>query len=495
MQASEKIKDTSVETHDAPDVRAFIESLREYNRACNFFDEDTEIFITRAPGRLDVMGGIADYSGSLVLQMPIAEATLAAAQRSFKASSNPTIKIVSFTNDYRQELIFEMPLGDFAIDGNPITYAAARDYFRRDKSKHWAAYIAGAFLVLMRERGVRFNESVRLMFASRVPEGKGVSSSAALEVATMQALAAAYDVKLEGRELALLCQKVENLIVGAPCGVMDQIASAYGEANKLLALVCQPAEMQGTISLPSDLRVWGMDSGVRHSVGAGDYGSVRTGAFMGYRVLADLAGLGVEDKNSDGAISINDNLWHGYLANITPSEYEDRFAAHVPREMRGGEFLSRYGGTTDSVTSVNPNRIYAVRQPTQHALYENFRVRTFAQLLQSEATARRNELLGELMFQSHASYSQCGLGSQATDLIVESVRRVKDENGLLYGAKITGGGSGGTVAILGHRDAMTAINKIAQEFERRTNHAPYLFAGSSPGSARFGFLKLNSAHL
>src|SRR5437588_3773446 len=74
---------------------------------------------------------------------------------------------------------------------------------------------------------------------SAVPEGKGVSSSAALEVATMQALAAAYELNIAAEDLALLCQKVENLVVGAPCGVMDQMSVTCAEANRLLELLCQ----------------------------------------------------------------------------------------------------------------------------------------------------------------------------------------------------------------------------------------------------------------
>ena len=151
--------------------------------------------------------------------------------------------------------------------------------------------MAGVFLVLMRELGVRFDHGARLLISSRVPEGKGVSSSAALEVATMSAVAAAFDVEVEPREIALLCQRVENLVVGAPCGVMDQMTSACGEANQLLALICQPAELQGSIQLPEELAVWGLDSGMRHSVGGGDYGSVRAGTFMGYRIIAELSGL------------------------------------------------------------------------------------------------------------------------------------------------------------------------------------------------------------
>jgi L-arabinokinase len=88
-----------------------------------------------------------------------------------------------------------------------------------------------------------------------VPEGKGVSSSAALEVATMSAVAAAFDIEIGPREIALLCQRVENLVVGAPCGVMDQMTSACGEANQLLSLVCQPAELLARSSCPTNWRV------------------------------------------------------------------------------------------------------------------------------------------------------------------------------------------------------------------------------------------------
>src|SRR5947207_11489583 len=109
----------------------------------------------------------------------------------------------------------------------------------------------------------------------------------------MQALAAAYELEISAPELALLCQKVENYVVGAPCGVMDQMTAACGEANRLLALLCQPAELVGQVSLPQTLEVWGIDSGIRHEVGGADYGDVRAGAFMGYRIIAHVAGLSV----------------------------------------------------------------------------------------------------------------------------------------------------------------------------------------------------------
>ena len=474
---------------DLPDVADFIDLVNSLHRSPKprlrqLFVPDEKIFITRAPGRLDVMGGIADYSGSLVLELPIKEATFVALQRNRERSLITT----SLCEDSGEELIFEMPLDDFNGRGGPITFAEAQAYFRRDPKQHWAAYVAGVFLVLMREYGVNFSDGVRMLISSQVPTGKGVSSSAALEVAAMQAAAAAFDLEINGRDLARLCQVVENLVVGAPCGVMDQMTSACGQANRLLSILCQPAELQGTITIPSEISFWGIDSGVRHAVTGADYASVRIGAFMGYRIIADLAHLRVSNVSTERVL-IDDPRWKGYLSNVSPSEFDREFAARLPEKIDGSEFLERYQGTTDAVTQVSAGQTYAVRVPTQHAIHEHHRVRIFAELL-SELNDRRLELLGELMYQSHASYSACALGVAATDRLVELVREAGPARGL-YGAKITGGGSGGTVAVLGLCTAGAAIEEIASSYAREMGHQPYLFAGSSPGSDSFGCIKLN----
>ncbi len=469
----------SGETHGLDDVSNFIETI---NKIETLFDTQSELIIARAPGRLDVMGGIADYSGSLVLELPISEATFVALQK----DDSRQLRIVSLLDD--KTLNFYLPLSDLERDGEPIEYDEAQQYFKSDRTRHWAAYVAGVFLVLRRELGVRFDRGARLLISSHVPEGKGVSSSAALEVATMSAVAAAFGIEVGPREIALLCQQVENLVVGAPCGVMDQMTAACGEANHLLSLICQPAELQGSIKLPEDLVVWGLDSGTRHSIGAGDYGSVRAGTFMGYRIIAELAGFTV--KQIGAQVVIDDPRWGGYLANLSPIEYEERFATNLPESLLGDEFLLHYGGTTDHVTKVERERRYAIRAPTEHAIYESYRVRKFAELLDKQAI--RSSLgdkmaMGELMYASHESYTTCGLGSNGTDLLVGLVR-LHGVDGGLFGAKITGGGSGGTVAVLGNSDAEPAVLDVAHRYAAMTGHEPYIFRGSSPGSASFGHL-------
>ncbi len=483
-------------TRGLPDVERFIHLIGSPDGHSlplmrGFFAADRPITVARAPGRLDVMGGIADYSGALVLEMPIHEATLAAVQ----LDDSRRLRIVSLgARDPERSLDFEMPLSDFETQGGPISFEQARRYFQRDPRRHWAAYVAGAFLVLMRERGMRFAGGARILIDSSVPEGKAVSSSAALEVAVMQAVLGACGVgadRCPPREMALLCQRVENCVVGAPCGVMDQMTAVCGRADQLMGLLCQPAEVVDSIPVPDDLAFWGIDSGVRHAVGGSAYTRVRIGAFMGYRIIAELAKLRVHSGPSGGVVRIDDSVWHGYLANIPPDVFDAQYARQLPEHIRGADFLARYGGTTDPVTAVEPEGVYAVRTPTAHPIHEHVRVRRFAELLRAEGEPHRLESLGQLMYDSHASYSACGLGSAATDRLVELVREAGVSSGLL-GAKITGGGSGGTVAVLGLRDAQEAIASVARRYAALTGHLPQVFSGCSPGAAEFGTIVLQA---
>jgi L-arabinokinase len=465
-------------TQGLRDVEAFLEQVG----ASSLFARDRPIVVARAPGRLDLMGGIADYSGSLVLQWPLSEATMAAVQR----ADDGLIRIVSRAFDETTERRFECSLHDLFPAGRTLAYDAAREWFAAVPDRRWAAYAAGALLLLAGEKDAR-PVGLRLFVLSSVPEGKGVSSSAALEVSVMRAMAAALGLDLGPRELAILCQKVENRIVGAACGVMDQMTSSCGQAGELLALLCQPAEIQGTIALPEDLEIWGLDSGERHAVSGSDYTAVRVGAFMGARILAECAGLRVTRGMTGGPVEVDDPRWHGFLANVTPSECESEFAGALPESLAGADFLERYGGTSDSVTRVDPHRTYAVRLPALHPIYEHARVRRVAELLRQRVTDRSAEELGRLMYESHASYSACGLGSPGTDLLVQLVREAGSSRGL-YGAKITGGGSGGTVAVLGRRGA--DLQPVADAYAARTGRRPYIFSGSSPGAAAFGCLLL-----
>jgi L-arabinokinase len=470
-------------THGLADAEAFV---REAGRS-PFFEAERGLVVARAPGRLDLMGGIADYSGSLVLQWPLSEATLAAVQ----LTGDRTLRVASLAgHEGGSERAFAAALGELFPGGAPLDEDAARAWFGSRAGGDWAAYALGALIVLARAKGVRLEGGLRLLLRSSVPEGRGVSSSAALEVAAMQALVAALDVEIDPRGLAVLCQRVENRVVGAACGVMDQMTAACGRAGELLALLCQPAEVQGTIAVPESLEIWGIDSGVRHAVSGSDYTGVRVGAFMGARMLADLAGLEVEGGALGEPVRVADTRWRGYLANLTPAELDGEFLGRLPERMAGAAFLARYGGTADPVTRVDPTREYPVRAATAHPVYEHHRVRRFAELLRQPLTAETRAELGAAMYASHASYSACGLGCDATDSLVALVREAGPERGFL-GAKITGGGCGGTVAVLGLRGA--DIGSIASAIAGGSGRPPRVFSGSSPGAAAFGAIRLSAS--
>jgi galactokinase len=299
-------------------------------------------------------------------------------------------------------------------------------------------------------------DGLRVLVSSDVPEGKGVSSSAALELAAVQAAAACLGRSVEPQRLALLAQEAEHRFAGAPCGVMDQMTAACGEAGRLLALLCRPAEILGSIPLPTPLTVWGVDSGVRHAVAGDDYARVRCATFMGKTIL------GVDPA--------------AYLTELEPSQVD---LARLPEQMSGDAYLCSHGPLHEEFSEVEPAWVYPVRAATLHAIEEHLRVRLYAQLLGEPMNDDRARLLGELMFQSHASYSRCGLGCAETDAIVEAVRRLGWSRGLA-GARITGGGSGGTVVVLGRQVAEPLVATIATEL------AAGVVSGSSDGAALFG---------
>lgn len=431
------------------------------------------------------MGGIADYSGSLVLELPLANATLVAVQ---PADDERLVvrSMADFGSTADREVV--VPLEELIPDGRVLGYDAARAYFRALPRARWAAYVLGAYVVLAHERGLRVG-GARLLVDSDVPMGKGVASSAAIEVAAVRAICAAAAVDIGGRELGILAQKIENLVVGAPCGIMDQMTSACGEANRLLALLCQPAQILGHVQLPADLEVWGVDSGIRHEVSGADYGAVRVATFMGYRILADVAGLHVTPLG-DGRVDIVDPKWHGYLANVSVDDWASLYSHRLPESMNGGEFLQRYEGTADPVTRVDPTRDYAVRQCVEHAVMESHRVQEFRRLLDTGAqTPQSLDSLGALMYASHASYGACGLGSSGTDRLVELVRAAGPD---LAGAKITGGGSGGTVAVLARTGSRALIEGIAASYEHETGRVATVLGGSSDGAMRSGVVRVDS---
>ena len=437
-----------------------------------FFKPDTPIHAARAPGRLDVMGGIADYSGSLVLQYPLAVNAVAAVQ----IVEEKCVSLASFPEETELRRGSEVRTHAFGKDAFLRLCEASYDEARqllKEMAPSWVAYLMGPVLVLLRECSIAPEWGLRIGLCSNAPEGKGIASSAAVEMAVFAGSAGLLGCQIQGTEAARLCQLAENQIVGAPCGIMDQTVSAVGRRNQLIALLCQPAKVVDFLEVPQGLSLIGIDSGIRHAVSGSDYTSVRVGAFMGLRIISAVA--------EETANPLADE-WNGYLANVGVQAFEDYFERHLPERMSGGAFLEQFGNTADTVTRVEPDKEYAVLQSTAHPIREHERINRFASLLAKAETDEASRIeMGRLMYESHTGYSACGLGSTGTDQLVNAVRKAGPRQGL-YGAKITGGGSGGTVAVLARSDAAGEVARIADAYRKQTGHGGQIFQGSSPGA-------------
>ncbi|CAI5503498.1 unnamed protein product [Closterium sp. Naga37s-1] len=338
----------------------------------------------------------------------------------------------------------------------------------------WAAYVAGALVVLAREREVEFLrawmggggqgqgegqggegeggggaegrvEGVAVVVASSVPEGVGVASSAAVEVASMMALVHALGMHVPPWHLARMCQIVENRVVGAPCGIMDQMAVTLARPASLLALLCRPASVQGCLALSPHVTLWGIDSGARHSVGGAGYGGAydrlpfhlaRVACVLprGQRApvhprqgVARQAGRltgGAQGMHACMACHHTTCLMPALTSpllppSLTPTVTLPTSSSHtlpfptpttpphsslqsqptfllpplpghasvpllepiLPATMHGSAFLARHASHGDPATTVNPALPYPVLPATCHPVMEHFRTRCFRSLL------------------------------------------------------------------------------------------------------------------
>jgi galactokinase len=473
-----------------PDLSKFEVGVRKLVNT-GFFQKGLEILINRTPGRMDLMGGNDDYTGGLVFETTIREATLVAVQsRSDRMVQfyNPAVKSIGWNEEIK------LSLDDLTDDRVVKPLEAVRNWINRDPGSSWCAYILGDLYFLIQKFPGKVIHGFSLYLESDVPLGKGVSSSAALEVASMKAIAEMFGIQVQGVELAEWTQWVEIALTQSACGIMDQLTVVMGDEGYFVPMLCQPCQPKPLVKLPETFRLWGIDSGVRHSVAGIEYESARAATFMGYRFLCDWEKLEPVLDESGALPRWVESKWNGYLANISPSLFRSLYEDRLPVNMPGREFNQLYAVHLDPFTPVRAEVVYPIRAATRYAVEENWRVQSFFNLISRPAQtldASTGFLLGELMYLAHLGYGDCGLGSEATDKIVELIRDEKNHD--LLGAKITGGGAGGTVAILGWNTpvAEAAFQRVLAKYAAWSRSEPYVFTGSSAGCDQFGVLRVS----
>jgi galactokinase len=333
--------------------------------------------------------------------------------------------------------------------------SAVREFLRRRDSPAWMAYVFGCLAVFARETGwlPPVGSGLVLDVQSTVPAAQGVSSSASVEVAVLRALVALSGRDVPPRRLAVLAQEAENHVVGAPCGIMDQLAVSFGSPGQVLPILCRPDEPLQSLPLPLSARVIGWPSGVKHSVAGSPYSTARAAAFMGKKILEGLL----------------DGRRVAYLTELPPSIVR-RVLSEVPATLTGAEFISRWGSCDDALSVIRPEAVYPVQAAVSFPVEENFRcsvVRSLLQALQhfppaSEPAEDALGLIGEQMALAHLGYSSIGLGAPVTDRIVAEAMRLGAAGGV-YGARVSGGGSGGTVVVLCRDTAIPALQVLADK--------------------------------
>jgi L-arabinokinase len=362
-----------------------------------------------ASGRLDLLGGVADYSGALVLEVATHVTTTVTAEPDDALVVSPVQLAV---DDLRQLSTQPYPDVRAALSPHP----------------RWTHYVIGVALVLVRH-GVIEPPRVRLSVTSDVPTSVGVSSSAALEVATARALGADA---LDPLRLAALCQEAENHVVGAPCGIMDQVVVSTGAPGRLLPILCRPAAVEPVVALPDDLEVVGVPTGAAHDVSGVPYRRARAAAFMGKRIVDAATG--------------ERSQW--------VSELDPDAVAALPEAMAGAGFVARWATTDDPLSPIDPDEVYPVRAATTFGVSEHRRSRALLDVL----ARRAHDEIAPIMAASHAGYDAMGLGHPAATAVVE---HVLDRPGV-HGARSSGGGSGGTVVVVCERGALDDVDGLVR---------------------------------
>ncbi|MBI4580576.1 MAG: hypothetical protein HY718_12790 [Planctomycetes bacterium] len=469
---------TGTENGVAAGFERFVQACEE----CWPADQARPIAITRAPGRLDCMGGMADYSGALALQMPIDRAAYVAVgrradQRIHVAIAGPVPEGEPARHEWPISLYYQS-------DGQFVLPAGLRRTF---EGCPWGRHISGVMLALLDSGEVpHLAGGLTLVLRSDIPIRAGLASSAAIQVAVAKAVLAALGIDLDSRRIIETCRTANVEVVGAEPGLVDHVTCLLGQADRLLQVRCQPDEVLGHLSLPQEVIFAGVDIGTRSPIYAQRYAENRVASLLGKCLIDRMLGQSGRPGDPSG----------GYLANISPNEYVRRFRNELPVKIKGKDFASRFGPPTAFDGHLDPDCIYKVRSRTEHHIYENDRThRLMERLARARRTGERDALVeaGELMYASHWSYGQrCGMTSIETDLLVNAIRQRGAARGL-YGAKVTGGGCGGTVAVLMANTAQAhdALSEACREFAGKTGLKPQVLVGSSPGAMEFGHRTLD----
>jgi galactokinase len=353
-------------------------------------------YVYRAPGRVNLIGEHTDYNEGFAMPAAIEFYCWVA---------------VGTREDRKLNIYSEEFSAAADVDLSSAT---------RQPSKTWSDYPIGVALQL-EQAGFRLR-GANLLIESEVPIGAGLSSSAAIEVATALALVDQSGWSPERLQLALLCQRAENEFVGARVGIMDQFVSLYGQKDRALMLDCRALSFESLL-IPDSVKLVISNTMVKHELASGEYNRRRADCEEAVRRLSE------------------------FLPGI--------------RALRdvSAEQLEQYRGMISEVTY----------KRALHVVTENARVLDSAEALRSGDIVR----FGKRMAESHRSLRDLyEVSCRELDLMVDLAYQQKG----VYGARMTGGGFGGaTINLVDARYAGEFKVKIAKSYQRETGLVPQIY--------------------
>jgi galactokinase len=360
------------------------------------YEREPRLF--RAPGRVNLIGEHTDYNDGFVLPMAIDRAMIVAGA----ARADRRVRIYSVNID--EQATFDLDHPGAPRQGTWLDYVEGTAQSLRQLLKDEAARLRGADLFL----------------SSDIPTGGGLSSSAAIEVATGLALLSLSELEVDRKLLALAGQKAEHEYVGANVGIMDQWTSVFGKSGTALLLDCRTLE---TTYLPldtTDMAIVVCDSHVKHELASSEYNKRRAECEQGVELLREFL----------PAIRA--------LRDVTVAEFQ-QYETHLPEP---------------------------IRRRCRHVVTENARTLKAAELLR----IGNLQLLGPLMNESHQSLREdYEVSCPELDLLTDTAQQIEG----VFGARLTGGGFGGcTVNVVRRTDLNRFTNEVTRAYQHVFGLAP-----------------------
>ena len=349
--------------------------------------------VSSAPGRVNLIGEHTDYNNGYVFPVAINRRTVIAAS----PRNDHTLHIHAHNFD--------------------STIEVALNKLERSKEKSWSNYTKGVASAL-REKGLQLH-GANILINSDVPNGAGLSSSAALEMASAYMLLALNDIEMPPIDIINVCHNAEFQFVGVHCGIMDQFIACVGKKDHALFLDCESLDYEHVL-IPAGCSIVVCDTGLKRRLASSEYNIRRQQCSEGAQQLSYV----IPSVKT--------------LRDVSVKQFEQH-------KQRLGDVIQRR---------------------CRHVIYENERV------LQSVIALKKNELseFGKLMYQSHMSLKDnYAVSCAELDAVVDICAEVDG----VYGARMTGAGFGGAaICLVKNEQADAVVKRLHVEYPKRTGHRP-----------------------